>query len=201
MCAFVRSKVKDRVLGPLNDAKEEADRQKVNTWRTVPVSFSRRREKKVEGKKMMWYFDALVHPAVIDMALKDLKFKAYVTGMICTRLEMKEKFKLLYEKRKFEYFELYKSPDGEPSPQPQFLDLAADPEEYKKYFAGNTYPEMTERTNSQKISELNLNPNPQKPKSSIEVLTSQQIFEPKVQEIPEEPKPQIKKILIEVNFI
>ncbi|OMJ86351.1 hypothetical protein SteCoe_12138 [Stentor coeruleus] len=187
----------ENVLEPLNDAREIADRGKVNTWRTIPVSFSKRREKKVEGKKVMWYFDALVHSVVIDMALKDLKFKAYVTGTVCMRLEMKEKFKLLYEKGEFDYFESYKGPDNEPSPQPQFLDPAADPEEYKKYFKGNTHTELTERTNSQKISELSLTPKPQKPKSTIEVLTSQPVLQPKVQEISEEPKPQAKKILIE----
>ena len=82
----------------------------------------------------MRYYDAHIHSGVAEFARKDLRVKSHIVSAVCKRLELKENLVLLYDKGEFEYFEAYKGPDNEKNPEPHFLDLASDPEEYEKYF-------------------------------------------------------------------
>lgn len=111
-----------------------ADVHDLNTWSTIPVSFSSKKEKKEQGKKIMWYFDALVHSCVAEWALKDLRCKGHIVSVICKRLEAKINVILLIDQGIFDYFESYKGLAGQNAPESQYLELAADPEEYSKYF-------------------------------------------------------------------
>lgn len=109
----------------------------MDTWTTIPAHMSKAKSKKSQGKKENLYFDAFVHPCVTETAFKDLRCKAHISLAVLRRLEARESFSLTYEQGEFEYFESYKGPNGENSPEPQFLDLAADPEEYEKFIKRN----------------------------------------------------------------
>ena len=82
----------------------------------------------------MRFYDGHIHTGVAEYALKDLRCKSHIVSVICKRLEIKENVVLLYDKGEFDYFEAYKGPDNENNPEPHFLDYAADPEEYEKYY-------------------------------------------------------------------
>jgi len=94
---------------------------------------SKQRSKKSPGKKENVYYDAFVHPCVTEAAFKDLRCKAHISLNVLKRLEVREGFLLTFEQGDFEYFESYKGPVGEDAPEPQFLELAADVEEYEKF--------------------------------------------------------------------
>jgi DNA-binding MarR family transcriptional regulator len=82
----------------------------------------------------MWYYDAHIYSGVAEYAAKDLKCKSSIVSVICKRLEQKESIGLLFDKGDFDYFETYKGPDNQQTPEPHLLDASADPEEYEKYF-------------------------------------------------------------------
>ena len=54
----------EKVLKPLKNDKSIADIHDLDSWSTIPVSFSIKKEKKAHGKKPMRYYDALVHSGV-----------------------------------------------------------------------------------------------------------------------------------------
>lgn len=81
----------------------------------------------------MFYFDAFVHPCVIEAGLKDLRCKSHISSSVLKRLEVREQFSLTFDQGQFDYFETYKGPNGEEGPAAMFLEAAADPEEYSKF--------------------------------------------------------------------
>lgn len=180
------------MLRPLDKDKNIADVDELDTWTTIPTSFSQKKEKRTQGKKPMRFYDAIVHCAVAEYAKKDLRYKGHIVSSICHRLELKEKIVLLFDKGEFDYFETYKGPADEKSPQAQFLELAADPDEYSKYLKSKKYLAMQEKIRENTIGDVLVTNKPKK-SCNIEVV-------PKVLEKSEEVIKVAaveKKILIE----
>jgi hypothetical protein len=121
----------EKVLGPLRNDKNLADALNVDTWSFIPSSFSEGISDPRPGKKLRVYYDAHINTGVYLQTARNLNIRAQVISNVLLKLSHKEKFKLLYDKGEFKYYEKeYRGFKAAKSPPEHLLDLAADPEEY-----------------------------------------------------------------------
>jgi hypothetical protein len=86
----------------------------------------------------MFFFDAFVHPSVIEAGAKDLRCKSHLSASVLRRLETREQFSLTFDQGDFDYYETYKGFQGQTEPASMFIEAAADPEEYSKFINRNS---------------------------------------------------------------
>lgn len=123
----------EKVLGPLRNDKNLADSLNVDTWSFIPSSFSEGVSENRPGKKLRVYYDAHINSGIYIQTVRNLKVRAQVISNVLLKLAHKEKFKLLYDKGEFKYYDKeYKGFKGAKTPADHLLDLSADPEEYTK---------------------------------------------------------------------